>query len=57
MKTEPIQCGTQGFAEQMVMKIKLPGICDKLAGLAHAGITQILLLPIGTFLIILSNNR
>jgi hypothetical protein len=57
MKTEPIQCGTQGFAEQMVMKIKLPGICDKLAGLAHAGITQILLFPIGTFLIIRSNNR
>jgi len=45
MKIEPIQCGTQGFAEQMVMKIKLSGICDKLTDLAHPGITQILPTP------------
>jgi hypothetical protein len=35
----------------MVIKIKLSGICDKLTDLAHSGITKILLLPIGTFLI------
>src|SRR5204863_4390262 len=33
----------------MVIKIKLSGICDKLTDLAHSGITQILILPIGTF--------
>ena len=37
MKTEPIQCGTQGFAEQMVMKIKLSGICDKLTDFSACG--------------------